>query len=169
VSEQHHLPEAHLVKFAEPVDNCWRRADESAVVQAEPRPAETLFGDLAHGLQGRVVGSQGQHRFHRHHDGRRVTADLVTQRAEYRQLVRHLTQRVGRDVPHVGVARHKRQGVLLTGAADDDRRAGPLHPTRFDRHVAHRVMRSGVIDSLVSEGLVKDLQRLAQPLRALSE
>ena len=121
VGEQHHLREAHLAQLTA----AGRRspaACRSARRRADRNPVpEPLFGDPGDLVQCGVVGRDGQHGLHRHHDALPDHARWPRTASAARQLVLHLAQCVGGDVPHVGVAGHQRQGVLLAGPADDDR------------------------------------------------
>ena len=78
-------------------------------------------------------------------------------------------ERIGGDIPHVGVAGDQWQGVLFAHPADDDRRVWLLRRTGTDRQPADGVVRAVEVDAARGEGLVEDLERLAQSRRPLGE
>ena len=169
MGEQHDLPEAHALQFVQAIDDGLRRPDQAALLQPECRYPETLLGELPDPGQRRVVRRERHDSLDREHDGVRVAADVRADAAQHRRLVLQLAERIRGYVPHVGVARHQRQRVLLADTADHDGRPGLLNRTGLDRHVPHREMLAGEIDSFVGERLAQNLQRLAEPLRSLGE
>ena len=128
MGEQHDLAEAERLQLVQAIDD--RRAEcRSARLRAGRKPvcrtasrraARTLGSESSSGASAITASTDitivsG------------ITADVVADRSQHRDLVLEFTERIRGHVPYVGIPRNQRQRVLLADATDDDRR--PRLPT----------------------------------------